>query len=33
MIKLCLAVSDVTHGNENAKHANLAFHINVWNFL
>ena len=33
MIKLCLAVSDVTHGNENAKHANCGFHINFWNFL
>ena len=33
MIKLCLAVSDVKHGNENARHADCAFHTNVWNFL
>ena len=33
MIELCLAVSDVTHGNENPKHASCGFHINFWIFL
>ena len=33
MIKLHLEVSDVTHANEYAKHANCGLHVNFWSFL